>query len=395
MTMSHTRPDATRAHGSFSVLSVFRKSFSKWTSAAAVCGAFTMPTSLSASSLTFLTNDAAYTTGSLVIGAPIAGPLTPDVNNPNRLFVAVGSFGAMSVLSVDKTLGTTTTVTPTFGSIGGLASLSNGDLVIVDNFFPQTILRARDLDSNGAFTEVGEIAEIIVPAFVDGPFGFSGAQAIVAPPGNPSAIPSGSLLVQTADGSGRGEVLVITDPQTSGSSSYLPLSGQPFVDGLDFNGGIAFDSQGNLIVGSSAFPNPGRIFAAVNSNGDDRITTPSELNLLLGGPALADGASDLAVTADDRVIQVNGSGVVRQFALPANRLTGQAGPVTTLAELDSPFLSAVVLDPPTASFIPGGSGPKARLWIAGTGPLFSQTRNLLWMEPGNLPSSIQDWALYE
>jgi hypothetical protein len=76
-------------------------------------------------------------------------------------------------------------------------------------------------------------------------------------------------------------------------------------------------------------------------------------------------------------------------------LTGTAGAVTTLASVDSPYLSAVVLDRPERPFTPGSSAPRARLWISGYGPLFSSTTNLLWIEPGNNLASVTDWALFE
>jgi hypothetical protein len=345
-------------------------------------------------SLQFLSSTPGYTTGSLMIGAPLAGPVAQDATDPNRLYVATGSFGSMRVVRVDKNSATTATVSPALGSIGGLASLNNGDLVIVENGFTLSILRARDLTSDQDFLDSGEVTELIAPTFVDGPFGFTGAQAKVAPAGNPSGIPSGSLVVQTADGVTSGELLVVANPQTSGGASFRPLSGQAFLDQLDFNGGVAFDSQGNLIVGTSAFPNPGRIVAGVNTNSDDRISSATEQNVLLTGSALAAGIADLAVTASDQVLFTENSGLIRSFQLPANRLTGTAGTISTLASVDSPYLSTVLLDFPERSFVPGGASPRARLWISGFGPLFSSTRNLLWIEPGPFTASVPDWMLY-
>jgi hypothetical protein len=62
--------------------------------------------------------------------------------------------------------------------------------------------------------------------------------------------------------------------------------------------------------------------------------------------------------------------------------------------VDSPYLATVLLDFPERSFVPGGPPPRARLWIAGYGPMFSQTNNLLYIEPGNLQAAVADWSLY-
>ena len=113
---------------------------------------------------------AGYTTGSIELGTDYAGALAQDPADPNRLYATTGFFGAQSIIAVDIAGGTTATVATGFGSIGGLAVFSNGDLAITENFTSDTIFRAHDNDLDGKFLSAGEVTELIAPILADGNF---------------------------------------------------------------------------------------------------------------------------------------------------------------------------------------------------------------------------------
>ncbi len=327
-----------------------------------------------------------YTSGSVELGADFAGALTQDPANANRLLVSVGSFGAQSILSVNVATQSTATVATGFGSIGGIAVLSNGDLAVTENFTSKTIVRARDLDSDGKFLSAGELTTLIAPILDDG--NFSGAQCATAPPGNASVIPAGALVVQTADGGTSGELLVITNPETA--PAYRPAGGA-YAAGLDYNGGFGFDPAGNIICGSSGFFS-GQILALVNSNANQQIDA-GERSVLVGGGALGLGLTDLSVSKENAVFFGENSGDVRRFALPANLLTGTGTP-TLFARTNSTYLSVVRLDFPDRPFAPGSAGSTARLYLTGYLPGFATASNIAFIQPAPL-TAVADWSVYE
>jgi hypothetical protein len=354
--------------------------------AAIVAGVLiTLPHPASAGTLVVNAVPAGYTTGSIELGLDYAGALAQDPADANRLYAAVGSFGAQSILSVNIAAGTTQTVATGFGSIGGLAVLANGDLAITENFTSDTIFRARDTDLDGKFLSAGEVSMLIAPILDDG--NFSGTQAAVAPAGNASAIPQGALLVQTADGGTSGELLVIQDPVTS--PVYRPAGGA-YASGFNYNGGFAFDQQGNVILGSAGFLS-GEILALVNTNANDRIDA-GESNVIVGAATLGLGESDLAVSEENRVFFGENSGTVRTFDLPANLLTGTAAPVA-FAQTNATYMSTVRMDFPDRTFASGASETVARLYLSGYLAGFAVASNIAYIQPTPV-ASVPDWTVY-
>lgn len=347
-----------------------------------------------ATSLIIQSLPAGYTSFSLVLGQPFADTVAVDPSVQNRLYAAVGFFGNESILRVDTTLGTTSTVATGLGSIGGIALLSNGDLAITENGTSQTILRAHDLNADGDFLEPGELTELIAPILADSGFGFTGTQLAIAPSGNASSIPAGSLLLQTADGGTSGEVLVVQNPTSA--PAYRPAGGAYF-SGLDYNGGIAFDSAGNLVVGESVYPN-GRIYGLVNTNVDDHISS-GESHILVDVAAIPNGIADLAVSQDGRVFFAGnqttfGSGDAKIFAfqLPPDLLTGSGTPAP-FATTNAAYISSTHFDDSTRNFTAGASVNQARLFVGGLDGTFTGFTNLVVITP-TVITAINDWRLY-
>lgn len=334
-----------------------------------------------AQKLSFTSHPDGYDAASIDLPDLFTGALAVDPENENRVFASVGSFGEMRLALVDLETETSWIVAAgPFGSIGGLAVLSATQTAIVENGSnpagppDKTILLASDLDGDGDFDDPGEIEELIAPILVgpDAPFGFSGAQSRVVPPGNPSGISSGSLMVQTADGGGNAELLVIVDPL--GAPAYRPIDGAYF-SGFDFNGGFDFDSEGNILLGSlSSATFQGEIFALVNTNGDEAIA-PDESNLLVRDANLPFGISDLAIDSENEVFGASGGGI-QTFPVPGDPLTAEATP-TTFALTDSFFLSGILFNTKQKPFEPF-SGPEGAKLVVGDG---IGTTNLLVLSP--------------
>ncbi|PKO15563.1 hypothetical protein CVU37_12050 [candidate division BRC1 bacterium HGW-BRC1-1] len=339
-----------------------------------------------AETLQALALPAGYTSSTVELGLPYAGAIAFAPAPSTRFYAAVGGFGSMDILSVDTDTGTTRTVADGFGSIGGMAVLANGDLFIAENFTSDTLYRARDLDLDGKFYSAGEVTELIAPDFHDG--NFSGAQIIIAPAGNPSGIPSGSLVLQTADGGTSGELLVIQNP--TGTASYFPTDA-PFADGLAYNGGVAFEPGGALIVGSAGFLS-GEILAMVNTNNNDRIDA-GERNVVVPSISLGLGVSDLSVSAESVVYFGENSGNLKSFNLPYPLLTGSAVPAQ-FAQTNSAYLSTVRLDFPERTFAANAASPTAKLYLGGYLGGFVPASNLIVIEPLNT-AAVTDWQAFE
>ncbi|MCX7964425.1 MAG: hypothetical protein D6691_11875 [Candidatus Hydrogenedentota bacterium] len=336
---------------------------------------------------------AGYTTGSIELGVPFAGSLAPLPSDPTKLYVSVGSYGAQSIALVDTVGASIQIVASGFGSIGGIAVLSNGDLAITENATSETILRAHDLTNDGDFLDPGEITALISPILADSPFGFTGAQIALAPAGNAAAIPAGALVIQTADGETSSELLVVENPETS--PAFRPAGGA-FFSGFQYNGGIDFSNSGHVIMGEGmfdmlTFTSSGRIYALVNTNAD-AVIGAGEWNVLVSETQLAAGLSDLAISKEDDVFTVEGSGTVRTFALPPNLLSGSATPAV-FAQTDSPYLSTVRFDDKTKTFAPGATAPSARLYLGGYASDWTAATNLVWIQP-QPTSHIENWAIY-
>lgn len=334
---------------------------------------------------------AGYTSRSLEIGAPFAGSIAADPADVNKLYVSTGGFNSHAIVAVNAANGTTQTVTPVLGTVGGIAVLSDGSLVITENGTSDTILRARDFTADNDFLDANEVTELIAPILHDG--NFSGAQLVVAPGGAPG-IAAGSLVVQTADGNTSSELLVINSPATA--PAYQPAGGA-YYSGFQYNGGVSFSPGRHVVMGESrfnfsTFTSTGRILGLVNSNADTYIDA-GESHVIVDEPELALGVTDLAVSSNGIVYFGENSGMVRYFALPGNLLTGTAAPAN-FASTNGVYLSAIRLDDPTRDFAPGATASTARLYVGGYVGAFEQATNLVVIEPAGT-SSVADWALFE
>lgn len=334
---------------------------------------------------------AGYSVRSLDLGLPYGGALAVDPTNPDRVYVATGSFGDMDVISVNTVAGTTTTVAGPFGNIGGMTALPNGDLLISENFTSETIFLAHDANLDGDFFDAGELAPLIPPLLRYGDY--TGAQMAVAPAGNAAGIPAGVPLVQTADGAASSSLLVI---DTTTSPAALRPAGGAFFTGFEYNGGVAFDPDGNVILGESRFTwvpyaLSGRIFALVNTNGNEAIDA-GESHALVDEPQLPLGLADLTVSKERTVYFGDNSGVVKSFPLPGNLLMGSGSPVPFIGT-NSIYVSTVRIDDVSKPFTSGATGNTARLYIGGLDSSYAGFTNLLILEP-TAPARVQDWQLY-
>lgn len=330
-----------------------------------------------------------YDAGSIPLPRPFTGALAVDPTDDDVVFASVGSFLDSSLVRVDLTSGTATTIAlGPFGNLAGIAAFSPTELVLLDNAtaasgpYPgETILIARDDNpADGDFDDAGEIVELIAPILTAD---FSGAQARIVPPGVPSGIPSGSLMFQTADGGGGGELLVVADPL--GAAAYRP-AGAPYFTGFDFNGGFDFDASGRIFMGTLNGTNfTGEVFALVNLDGDEDID-PGESNLLVAGEP---GMGDLVVDAEDDILFAGATpsfaAGIRTFRAPADPLSGTVSP-GTLATTDAGFLSGLILNSRSRPFEPNAGPGGATLLFGGFTSDFSPGRNLATLTPSTPPN---------
>lgn len=354
---------------------------------------------LSAQTIAFTSVPEGYVAGSIDLPRSFGGAMAVDPNNDLILYVSVGNFGDMDVVRVNLfTQSVQLVADGPFGSIAGIAPLSSTQLVLVENdgvagsgITSETLLLATDFNPpDNDFDDPGEIVELIQPILVDSPFGFSGTQARVAPPGNASAIPEGAVLVQTADGNGLGEILVVDGVLST--PAFRPVGGA-FVSGFDFNGGFDFDSLGRIMMGTlEGFSFTGEVFALVNRNGDENIDL-GEANRILAGEA---GMADLVIDAEDDVFIAGATpsfvAAIRTFAVPADPLIDGAV-ASTFAETDAGFLSAIAITSKTRPFEPMVRTPGAMLITSGFTADFQPATNLLTLRPVPLNSAL-GWEEY-
>jgi hypothetical protein len=335
-----------------------------------------------------------YIDGSISLPRAFTGALGVDPTDDQIVYASVGSFQDVNLARVNLTSGTSAVVADgPFGNIGGIAVLSATQVAVIDNSgavggpSDQTLLLASDLNGDGDFNDGGEIAELI-PPILTGLFGWTGTQARVAPAGNPSSIPSGSVIVQSADGSGGSELLVVQNPLST--PSYRP-AGAAYFSGFDYNGGFDFDSQGRIMMGTVTGSFNGNVIALVNSNADQDID-PGESNLLISGAQLPFGIADLVLDGEDDGFCAT-SGDVKTFKVPANPLIDSATP-SAFAATDSPFLTAVLINSKERRFEPNsGNSIGATLLIGGFAAGFVPADNLLTLVPSTT-SGVEHWELY-
>lgn len=330
---------------------------------------------------------AGFTVKSVEIGLPINGAAAPLPHSPESVYIVVGDyFSDKDILRVNIITGTFETVATLSGSIGGMAVLSNGDLILTENQLTDAVYRARDLDNDGKFFSQGEITVLLAPENGN----FTGAQTIIAPPNNASAIPEGSLLIQTADGGNNSKIYIIADPESE-SPVLRPVTGA-YYSGFEYNGGIDFDVAGNLIVGISEYPVGGKILALVNSNGNETIE-PEETGLLLSNASLPDSISDLTVSSSDVVFFGGNSGTIKHFPLPENRLSSAPSP-TPFLETNSGYISVVGFLNGHRPFAPFTENPASMIVIGNIGWDSPTNFLLITPEPPVTSAVLDDWSLY-
>lgn len=335
------------------------------------------------------------------------GPsLAIDPANRHILYAAVGAWGPHSIVRIDLS-GDTAIATSfatgaynltgpddednaldsLFAGASGLAVLSTGELIIVDNneitgppLVPgDTIYLARDLNGDGDardIVDVGgtptpEVSELITPINTlpgTGWGGFTGQQAEVDTADN--------VYVVTADGGGLGEVLRISSPITSPSITV-------FYEGLDYGAGLGFDQSGTLYVGNSSWPNPAGLLAlrdlSVPPDGD--AIDPGEMDIISSGTL--SGIYDIALDKDERLFVTNGNRVQL-----VDRATGAVSDFATFPSYY--FLGDLVFDDPMKSFQPE-SGPNAARLIIADGD-FDGCLTIIMPSP---PTQAKFWTLYQ
>lgn len=245
-----------------------------------------------------------------------------------------------------------------FGTVGGLAVLHTGELIIVDNNEQpgvpgDTIYLARDLNGDGDAqdiiteedgTTVSEVVELIKPIHTlpgSGWGGFTGQQAEVDAEDN--------IYIVTADGGGLGEVLRITDALSSPAINI-------WYEGLDYGAGLGFDSAGRLFVGNSSWPSGASIYITQD------LSEPKDEDALDGGESvlLTDaitGIYDLVVSAEDVIYITNGRYV--------QRIEPESGRITNFATFPEwTFLGDIVFTSRTKPFVPVFGSEQASMIIA-------------------------------
>lgn len=341
----------------------------------------------------FTTVPGGFNASSIALPEGFAGGLGADPTDDRIVYASVGAFTDNKLAKVDLESASSRIVAQgPFGSIGGIAVLSATEMVLVDNSNAaggppdDTILIARDTNGDGDFDDAGEIEELIAPILTPG--NWTGVQARTVPPGDPSGIPSGSVVIQTADGGGGSELLVVADPLVA--PAYRPAASAYF-SGFDFNGGFDFDSQGRLLMGTATGSFVGNVIALVNTNLDENID-PGEFHTIVSGGGLPFGKSDLAIDAEDEVYCTSG-GFIDSFPIPADPLTGSATPAN-FAVTDSGFLSAILFNSKTRPFEPGVGAAGASLIASGFTGGFEQATNLLVLTPSQ-SLEVGEWNLYK
>ncbi|MBI3736397.1 hypothetical protein HY256_07775, partial [Candidatus Sumerlaeota bacterium] len=199
-----------------------------------------------AQTISFTSVPDGFDAGSIELPRPFAGALGVDADSDNIIYAAVGNYQDMNLARIDLNTGAVAIVAEgPFGGLGGIAPLTGGAIVLTDNASAaggppdDTILIARDLNRDGDFNDGGEITKLIDPILVNG--SWSGAQARRVPKVRKSRLGAGSVMIQTADGAGNAELIVIDNPLRRPSFN---LHRNPYFFGFDYNGGFDFDSRG-------------------------------------------------------------------------------------------------------------------------------------------------------
>jgi len=350
--------------------------------------------------ISFTNVPAGYENGSIDLGMGFTGALAVDPSNPDFVYASVGSWQQNQVVKIDFSDQSVRTVASgLFGSVGGLAVPGPNQLVIVDNddYAPntipgETILLCTDMNIDGDFDDAGEIEELIAPILV-GSNSFTGGQARIAPAGNPSGIPAGSLLFQDADGGCKGDLFVVTNPRSPATAAFRP-SGDAYFSGFDYNGGFDFDSQGRIFMGTTNFSFSGEVLALVNLDHDERID-PDEWNDVITSASLYGGISDLAIDAEDDVFVVTNPWdgfQIQSFEIPSDPLH-EACALSDFADTNSPWLTTILLTGGVLPFEPGAADG-ATMILGGYAAGWANATNLLILKPKDF-TGVKTWHVYE
>ncbi len=334
-----------------------------------------------AQTLSFTSVPSGYDAGSIDLPEAFAGALGVDPDFDHIVYAAVGSFQNMKLAKVDLRTGEVKIVANgPFGAIGGIAPLGSRRVVIVDNATAEggptddTILIAYDKNSDGDFNDAKEITQLVKPILSGG--NWSGSQARLIPSRPGSALTPGSVMIQTADGNGAAELLVIENPK--GKAKFAKKS--PFFGGFDYNGGFDFDSSGRVLMGTLTGSFTGEIFVLVDRNRDRRIGE-DESNLLVEGEGsmgdmIVDHENDVIFLSFDDSFQA----ALKTFRVPADPLKETATP-EDFAATDSGYLYSMVINSKQRSFEPDSGPSGAMLIFGGLTGTYESAVNLLTLTP--------------
>lgn len=312
-----------------------------------------------------------------------------DPQSPIFTLVVGGAFSNAELPAAPATLGDNV-LDSLFGTVGGIAALPTGELIIVDNnerafaspAVPgDTIYIARDLNTDGDFMDVVDVAGTPTPEVTEllasipgaptgtGYGGFSGVQAEVGP--------DGAVYVVTADGFNTGEVIRITDPAGTPTASI-------FFDGLDFGAGLA-------VVGDSVWVGDvddsftfARLWKLTDRNSDGDALDGGEIELR---NATLSGVSDFAFANDDALVL---STFVEMFTFPNSP---QLDPQGALILGQNLYFGDVAADSSGDAFGPFAGSGSQRIYTTGTD--FAGTSRLVVFEPTAATPIALSEPLYE
>jgi len=361
------------------------------------------PPQSSAAELQFLQPPTGYSVGKVSLGeGNIAFALAPDPADA-RFIYAAGLFDFESrIVRLGLRTSSQTVVCncPSTVSVGGFAVYTTDTMFVSDSWNHQ-LLVLRDRNADGDFDDAGEIERLIEPILTDLPSGWTGnAVAIVWSAANRLGLPAGTVLFQSEDGGTTGgEVLAVVDPLTS--PVYQPAGGA-FFAGFNYGGGIAVDARGRLVVGSSFYPDPGKVWFGEDLSGDGAIG-PDESSILvddLAAGGTGKGLSGLAVGADNRAFAcvndtVSSQPVVRiqTLRIPWNFHRGLS-PVETFGILNAGYVSSIIFNG-AKSFAPAAiDGATMVIAASGPPPNYENYDYLLTLTP-NGPLRVRQWQQYE
>jgi len=350
----------------------------------------------------FLSVPRGYLDGKVSLGpGNSALALTPDPEDPNFVYAAGFFDGAPRIVRLNLTNEARTVVfnAPTTVAVNGLAAPAADLIYISDNWNDHLYVLQDHNPKDGDFDDPGELRELIEPILTHPTWGWTGSACLVVPSGaNHLGLPAGTVLFQSEDGeTTQGEVLAVVDPVTS--PTFQPPGGAYF-SGFNYGGGLAIDSQGRLLVASSFFPDPGKVWICEDTSGDGVIGDGESNVLVPQAVSTSDsvGLSGLTIDNADRGYVCVGKGFagsalteIRRFSIPADPLHSTTETVT-FATLNSPYVSSLILNATAKSFEPN-SLDGATMVISASDPFWGNPDYLLTLRAyGSL--GVKQWMHY-